>query len=110
MKTSSFVYVAIDNDNVPIATSNNREELFKAVDYHVGAHEKFKNESTRVDWEPYNPKYPSDYEGRLLYDCPTYLVDGGREVIAIRVYTVEHFIKQKDDDTTTVDREVSEDF
>ena len=108
MTTSSFVYVAIDNDDVPIATSNDREELFKAVDYHVGAHEKFKNESTRVSWTPYNPKYPSDYEGRLLYDCPTY-TDEGREVIAIRIYSVEHFIKQEDD-TTTADREVSEDL
>jgi hypothetical protein len=108
MKTSSFVYVAMDNDCVPIATSNDREELFKAVDYHVGAHEKFKHESTRVDWEPYNPKYPSDYEGRLLYDCPTY-TDEGREVIAIRIYSVEYFTKQEDD-TTTVDSEISTDL
>lgn len=109
MTTSSFVYVAIDNDDVPIATSNNREELFKAVDYHVGAHEKFKNESTRISWESYNSKYPSDYEGRLLYDCPIYSVHGGREVISIKIYSVEHFIKQEND-TTTVDREVSEDL
>lgn len=110
MRTSSFVYVAIDDDDVPIATSNNREELFKAVDYHLGAHEKFKNESTRINWESYNSKYPSDYEGRLLYDCPKYSADGGRQTIAIKIYSVEYFIKQEDDDTTTVDREVSEDF
>lgn len=109
MTTSSFVYVAIDNYGIAIATSNNREELFKAVDYHVGAHKKFKYESTRISWEPYDSKYPSDYEGKLIYDCPIYSEDGGREVIAIKVYSVEHFIKQEDD-TTTADREVSEDL
>lgn len=108
MGTSSFVYVAIDNDNIPIATSNDREELFKSVDYHVGAHKKFKYESTRINWEPYNSKYPSDYEGRLLYDCPTY-TDEGREVIAIRIYSVEHFNKEEND-TTAADREVSKDL
>lgn len=110
MTTSSFVYVAIDDDDVPIATSNDREELFKAVDYHHGAHEKYENESTRISWEPFDSKYPSDYEGRLLYDCPMYSVPGGREVVKVRIYSVEYFIKQEDDDTTTVDREVSEDF
>lgn len=109
MRTSSSVYVAIDNDNIPIASSNNLNELFLAVDYHHGAHEKYKNESTRISWEPYNPKYPSDYEGRLLYDCPMYSVPGGREVVKVNIYSVDYFKKQEDD-TTTVDREVSEDL
>jgi len=109
MKPLSFVYVAMDNDDVPIATSNDREELFKAVDYHVGAHEKFKNESTRISWTPHNPKYPSDYEGKLLYDCPMYGIDGARETVAIKVYTVEHFNKETNDTGTTT-AEVSQDF
>jgi len=109
MKASSFVYVAIDDDNIPIATSNDREELFKAVDYHLGAHEDFDNESTRISWEPYNSKYPSDYEGKLTYDCPTYN-DGGRETGIVRIYSVEHFIKQENNDTGTTTAEVSKDF
>ena len=110
MTTSSFVYVAIDNDSVPIASSNDLKELFLAVDYHLGAHEKFKNESTRISWLPYNPKYPSDYEGKLIYDCPAYDVAESRITVAVKIYSVEHFIKQEDDDTTTADREVSKDF
>lgn len=109
MTTSSAVYVAIDDDNVPIASSNNLKELFLAVDYHHGAHEKFKNESTRISWTPFDSKYPSDYEGKLLYDCPMYSMPGGREVVSVKIYSVEHFIKQEND-TTTVDREVSEDL
>lgn len=108
MTTSSFVYVAVDNDNVPIAASDNLYELILAVDYHHGAHPKFKNESTRVSWIPYDSKYPSDYEGKLTYDCPTY-VEEARELSEVRIYSVEHFIKQKND-TTTADREVSEDL
>ena len=110
MKPLSFVYVAIDDDNIQIATSDGLNELLLAVDYHHGAHEKFDNESTRISWNPFNSKYPSDYEGKLIYDCPSYK-DGGRETVVVKIYSVEYFIKQKDDDdTTTADREVSKDF
>lgn len=108
MKPNSFVYVAVDNDGIPIASSNDLKELFLAVDYHHGANEKFKNESTRISWQPYNTKYPSDYEGKLTYDCPTY-VDEGRETVEIRIYSVDHFNKEKND-TGAIVTEVSKDF
>jgi len=108
MKPLSFVYVAIDNDNIPIATSDDINELLLAVDYHHGAHEKFKNESTRVSWQPFYSKYPSEYEGKLTYDCPTY-IDDAREIVEVRIYTVDHFNKKKNDTGTTT-AEVSKDF
>jgi hypothetical protein len=109
MKASSAIYVAIDDEFIPIASSNNLNELLLAVDYHHGAHEKFDNESTRISWNPFNSKYPSDYEGKLIYDCPTYK-DGGRETVAIKIYSVEYFIKQENNDTGTTTTEVSQDF
>jgi hypothetical protein len=109
MKASSFVYVAVEEDAVPIASSNDLNELFLAVDYHFGAHEKFKNESTRLSWLPYNPKYPSDYEGKLIYDCPTYDTDGTRITVAVKIYSVEHFNRETNDTGTTT-TEVSQDF
>jgi len=108
MKPLSFVYVAIDDDNIPIATSDDINELLLAVDYHHGAHEKFKNESTRVSWEPFYSKYPSEYEGKLTYDCHSYK-DGGRETVQVRIYTVDHFNKNKNDTGTTT-AEVSQNF
>ena len=108
MKPLSFVYVAIDDDNIPIATSDDINELLLAVDYHHGAHEKFKNESTRISWEPFHSKYPSEYEGKLTYDCPTY-TDERRETVQVRIYTVDHFNKKKNDTGTTT-AEVSQDF
>jgi hypothetical protein len=115
MRNQGSIYVAIDEYNIPIASSNILQELINVVDYYHGAHDKFNNRSTRVSWD--TDSYSDDsilynqYEGKLTYDCPLNLSEGEREIVSIKIFEVDHYIfKENVEPTKHIDTTLNDDL
>ena len=81
----TYIYIAQlyqPEYSLPIAASDTFDGLLDAVDDYYGP------ENKRGVWFPYEPKYPSDYQGHILYsvrDIPT----GEYENETIKIYCID---------------------
>ena len=58
----NWVYVAYHQEyQKPIASSNNWESLVSMIDEYYG------DSGKRLEWHPYDPKFPDDYQGYFEY-------------------------------------------
>lgn len=71
----------------PIATAHTWEDLLVGIDdyYGVGNDPKVK----KLDWHPYDSKYPDDYEGYFEYEVDDF--NGGTEIEKVKVYCVDFY-------------------
>ena len=88
-------YIACDYDEkFPILTTDSFENMRKALDDYCGADER--NVGKFIAYHPYNPKYPSEYEGYFEYECCT---NGNNwdstYTEKFRIYCIEFFPETK---------------
>ena len=89
VQTRTYVritYVAQAYDK-PIVTAHTWEDLIAGVDeyYGVGHDPKVK----KISWNPYDSKYPDEYEGYFEYEVDDF--NGGTEIEQVRVYGVDFY-------------------
>lgn len=92
MKTQKYMYVVIDDDSRrPIVVAPDTKTLEAMLDEYCGAIDKYNHSGKRIEYVPYNTKYPDDYEGYYLYEITSYLTHGQLEVYKEKyhVYCVE---------------------
>lgn len=86
MTRIKVTYVAQVYDK-PIVTAQRWDHLVAGLDeyYGIGNDPKVK----KLDWHPYNSKYPDDYEGYFEYQVDDF--NGGTEIEKVKVYCVDHY-------------------
>jgi hypothetical protein len=90
MSRVKVTYIAIDSDGYkPIMTASTFEDLRAGLDDHYAVG---KGEAECLGWNPYNTKYPDDYEGYYEYEWKNITRD---EVIVVKdkvkVFCVEYY-------------------
>jgi hypothetical protein len=71
----------------PIVTAHTWDDLVAGVDEYYGAGEDPKVK--KIGWNPYDSKYPDDYEGYFEYEVDDF--NGGTEIEKVKVYCVEFY-------------------
>ena len=71
----------------PVVTAHTWTDLIVGLDdyYGVGRDPKVK----KLDWHPYNSKWPDDYEGHFEYEVDDY--NGGTEIEKVNVFCVDFY-------------------
>lgn len=80
------IYVA-QVHHKPVVTAHTWTDLIVGLDdyYGVGRDPKVK----KLDWHPYNSKWPDDYEGHFEYEVDDY--NGGTEIEKVNVFCVDFY-------------------
>ena len=79
-------YVAQAFDK-PILTAHTWDDLVAGIDEYFGVGED--PTIRRISWNPYDSKYPDDYEGYFEYEVDDF--KGGSEIDKVKVYCVEFY-------------------
>lgn len=72
-------YVALSHWGSPIATAHTFDDLKLGIDEYFGIGKD------RLEWIPYESKYPGDYEGYYKYE------DDNGDIETAKVYCVEFY-------------------
>jgi hypothetical protein len=80
-------YVAISEYGKPIISAGSFKDLKIGLDeyYGIGTDSKAKY----LDWNPYDSKYPDEYEGFYRYEVDDF--NGGLELETAKVYCIEFY-------------------